>query len=45
MSASPWFVKSTRLEASEIQKETRNISPSVSEAQALKVVAERRKVN
>jgi hypothetical protein len=46
ISASAWFVRSTgtRLEASEIQKEVRNIPFSVSEAQALREVAERRKV-
>jgi len=46
ISASKWFVRSTgiRLEASEIEEEARNISLSLSEAQALKEVAERRKV-
>ena len=46
ISASAWFIRSTgtQLEASEIRKEARNISLSLSEAQALKKVAEKRKV-
>jgi hypothetical protein len=45
--ASKWFVRSTntRLEAPEIQAEARDVSLSLSEAQALKEVAEKRKVH
>jgi MFS family permease len=46
ISASKWLIRSTgtRLEASEIQKEGRNISLSLSEVQALDAVVEKRKV-
>lgn len=46
ISASKWFIRSTdtRLEAYEIQEEARDMTLSLSEAQAMKEVAERRKV-
>jgi hypothetical protein len=46
ISASKWFIRSTgtRLEASEIQEQAKTIQLSLSEAQALKEVVERRKV-
>ncbi|KIM85235.1 hypothetical protein PILCRDRAFT_817238 [Piloderma croceum F 1598] len=45
--ASKWLIRSTgiKLEASEIQEEARNGSLSLSEAQALQKVAEKRRVN
>lgn len=46
VSASKWFIRSmgTRLDASEIYTEARDVLLSISEAQALRAVAERRKV-
>lgn len=46
VSASKWFIRNTgtRLEASEIYTEARDVSLSLSEAQALEAVAERKKI-